>query len=150
MHNLFLGLIQEHFELLGIRLNDKEDKEKDPAAIVLDIPQEVYNSPQVTSGSKNAPWKTLRLLESPITNILETASGKNQLTKRITCTSTLPGLQLICTLLRIQVKDYLPSTTYTKSQYHKKDYVAAILAWVRESMLVFGFCNHSNRISLAI
>ncbi len=136
MHNLFLGLIQEHFELLGIRLNDKE---KDPAAIVLDIPQEVYNSPQVTSGGRNAPRRTLRLLESPITDILETSSGMNRLTKRITRTSTVPGLQLICNLLRIEVKDYLPPTTYTRSKYPKKDYIAAILAWVRVDAVFSGF-----------
>jgi hypothetical protein len=124
MHNLFLGLIQEHFEILGIRLNEKEQIHR---AIVINIPEDELPT---SDPEQKVLGKTIRLLESPMNDDLRTPHGRDTWAKRLKNSSHLKGLQLICDTLRIDVRNAVPDIARSK-KLHKKDYIVAILTWVR-------------------
>jgi len=72
MHNLFLSLIQEHFEILGIQLKHKTGGDMTPASSIdIPIPQLLtLNDPE-----QKSLVKLIKMLESPIGEELHTPEG---------------------------------------------------------------------------
>lgn len=124
MHNLFLGLIQEHFEILGIRLNDKTGDAT--PAISIDVP--IPHSLKFNQHEQKSLFKIIKILESPIGQELRTPEGYQLYFKR--CSNIhLPVLDLVFNSLGI-----LPSTNpdhINKKRFNKADYAKSLLDWVR-------------------
>ena len=79
MHNLFLGLVQEHFEILGIQLNNT--KSKPTLSIIINIPEELVNELNVHEcKSLNC---LINMLEAPIKNELKSQTGYNLYFKQL-------------------------------------------------------------------
>lgn len=123
MHNLFLGLIQEHFQgILGIRL-DKDDHAEEPAFdlnILIDLstllPQE-----------QKSTRKLLKWLQMPLNNDLSSATGKKLWFNRF-MTLHISSLQLVCKGLKC------PALTSEgeKHKLYKNDWVLRLLDWVSD------------------
>jgi len=124
MHNLFLGLVREHLDILGIRDDDHDDQ------IVVDIASSI--SPNSFSHLEPAKQKTMKclinILEQPMNKELQTVDGLKQFKKKINNVH-LHSLQHAFSLLNLS---FLPPTDKEKkkTKRHKMDYTKAILAWV--------------------
>jgi hypothetical protein len=124
MHNLFLGLLQEHFEILGIKLEGEEDKQ-----IVVDIfpsiPADTY-SPLSTAEQKSMN-RLIHILEQPMNSALKSVDGYAHYEKKLMgCHAS--SLQLACVQLSATV-----SLEYENQRTFKIHYVKALLACVRLS-----------------
>lgn len=122
MHNLFLGLLQEHFEILGIKLEGEEDKQ-----IVFDIfpliPADTYS--HLSTAEQKSMNRLIHILEQPMNSALNTMDGYAHYEKKLMgCHAS--SLQLACDQLRVSV-----SLEYENQRVFKMHYVKALLAWVR-------------------
>jgi hypothetical protein len=127
MHNLFLGLVKEHFEILGIRL--ELEGEKPPAAIDLStaLPPQSYMHLKTTEQKKMR--SLIRILEGPIGASLRTAVGWAQYEKKLNSVHT-ECLRLVTQHVQISL---LPSPYANKTRTYKLDYIKALLTWVSQS-----------------
>ena len=118
MHNLFLGLIQEHYEILGIKLEGEEDNK-----VVVDI------SPIISVGLSTAEQKSVNrligILEQSMNSALATSDGYACYEKKL-LGCHLASLQLACEKLGATL-----SLAYENQRVFKSHYVKALLAWVR-------------------
>jgi len=125
MHNLFLGIVQEHYEILGIRLESKEP----PAAVDLStaLPPQSYTHLKTTEQTKMR--SLIRTLEGPIRASLHTTTGWAHFEKK------LSSIQTECLRLAIQRLQIplLPASHQKRTKTYKIDYIKALLTWVRYS-----------------
>jgi len=130
MHNLFLGLVREHLDILGIRDDEHDDQ------VVIDVASSI--PPNSFSHLEPAEQKSMKclinMLERPMTKELQTAEGHNQFKKKINNVH-LHSLQLAFSLLNLS---FPPPTDKEKkkTKRHKMDYTKAILAWVHSTCYV--------------
>lgn len=130
MHNLFLGLIREHFDILGIR-SDRETPEKTPS-LHLNIPNNITTRSELNDKEQKSLKKVFSWLEAPITRELRSTSGYDKHFKRF---STLhrSALELAYTVLNIPFVPVNNSQYLNKKMYNKADYIRSIIAWVSSS-----------------
>ena len=115
MHNLFLGLVQEHFEVLGIQMDNRKSK-KTPALSI-----------KISTEAMSKLDKLIETLESPMNKELELQDGYDMYLKQLEKLHKQP-LKLIFESFKLKV-----NTTYThaiKENLNKPDFVHSILAWV--------------------
>ncbi|KAF5327761.1 hypothetical protein D9619_004081 [Psilocybe cf. subviscida] len=123
MHNLFLGLMKEHCEILGVRLNGVAD-----AHIALPIPLSWQIKSRVSTLSKNekSSWDRLhKLLESPLNDKLRDPVEFPTIRRKILSTHR-SVLNLIF--------DVLPEIVYPTAQppqrkINKEQLTDVILSW---------------------
>jgi hypothetical protein len=122
MHNLFLGLINEHFQnILGIRL----DKDKEPSVSSIDVDFTDLRWESRTEAEKKDGKKLLRWLRMPLNTILDTQQGQDDWLKKFS------GLRLAA--LRLASDELgcaaLPSNGRMVAT-HRVDYARGLLSWV--------------------
>ena len=124
MHNLFLGLVQEHLDILGIRDDEHDDQ------VVVDIASSI--SPNTFSHLEPAEQKSMKrlinILERPMTKELQTTDGYEEFKTKINNVH-LHSLQLTFSLLKLSFPP-LTDKEKNKTKTYKMDYTKAILAWV--------------------
>lgn len=122
MHNLFLGLINEHFQnILGIRL----DKDKEPSGPTINVD---FTNPRwetQTEAEKKDGKKLLRWLRMPLNTVLTTKKGQDDWLKKFSGLR-LTVLQLASAELECQP---LPSDE-RKVTFRRVDYARGLLFWV--------------------
>ncbi|KAJ3502990.1 hypothetical protein NLJ89_g8636 [Agrocybe chaxingu] len=120
MHNLFLGLIQEHFEILGIKLAQKEE---DQVAFQVSIPPDAIAA--LDEQPRKSMHRLISLLQSPLRKRIESFEFNIILKKMITF--HCPALALACDSLRVKVS-VLPEAT-NKTKFNKADFARSLLTW---------------------
>ena len=73
MHNLFLGLVQEHFNILGIKLNNT--KRNTTPSIVINIPEESIN--KLNEHEHKSISHLINMLGAPIAKELKSQASYN-------------------------------------------------------------------------
>jgi hypothetical protein len=128
MHNLFLGLVQEHFDILGIQFNNT--KSRTTPSIVINISEESIN--KLNEHERKSVNRLINILEAPIKKELGSQAGYDLYFKRL---STLHrgALELLRTSVDAPLK--LDPKNVNKSKLNKPDFIHAILAWVRIDIL---------------
>ena len=127
MHNLFLGLIQEHFYILGIR-SDEETPKKTPS-LHLNIPNNLTTQSKLSDKEQKSFDKLICTLEEPITSELRSKLGYDKYFKRFK-TLHRSALELAFTTLNIPFVPIANSLYLNKKMYNKVDFIRSILAWV--------------------
>ena len=127
MHNLFLGLIQEHFDILGIR-SDQKTPEKIPS-LRLNIPHNLMTQNKLNDKEQKSFDKLVSMLEAPITCELKSTLGYDKCFKRFN-TLHHSALELACTVLNIPFMPVTNANYLNKKMYNKGDYIRSIFAWV--------------------
>ena len=119
MHNLFLGLVHKHYDILGIQLNN--DKDSTTPSIVINIPEESIN--KLNQQERKSLNRLIKMLEAPIKMELKSQAGYDLHFKRL---STLhkAALKLLCTSVNAPLK------LDPEGKLNKPDFIHAILAWV--------------------
>ena len=130
MHNLFLGLIHEHFEILGIQL-DNDDSLLVVVDIAESIPPDSYT--HLAVHEQRSMKRLIHTLEAPMVADLKTPKGHSFYEKRFS-RCHLKTLRLACELLNAPA---LPATHAKKTKTFKADYVKRLLAWV--CVLISGY-----------
>ena len=121
MHNLFLGLIQEHFQgILGIRLIKDPDSDASP---VLDITLYDCTANHLNDLERKSLSKALNWLSNPMNQDLASDSGMAKWTKKM-ATLHLKALQFLCEELHCALNE-------RKKKMNRADYAREILIWVR-------------------
>jgi hypothetical protein len=117
MHNLFLGLIKEHFNgILGINLS--KPKQERPAIIIrLDIP------PTLNPNDIKGVQKLRRWLEKPIATFPDRASALKKF-QRV----NLPVLEFICSEIQCDIPLPLPNEPQ-RNRHTKAALAEALLNW---------------------
>ena len=106
MHNLFLGLINKHFQdILGIRL--EKDLEQDAPV-----------------------FRLIKYLGQPLNHDLNTEIGLDLWLKRLS-NLRLPALELACSELRHHGSESIQTDSHKTSRFTRADYACGILAWAR-------------------
>jgi hypothetical protein len=122
MHNLFLGLIHEHFTgILGLHL--PTDKDKDPPVLQLRI-SDTWK--QLSKNEISSMRHVLSWLERPMVMSLGTDDGKMHWFKKLS-NKRLSILELLCIKLGLQPK---PVDSRKVHNFHQADYARSILEWV--------------------
>ena len=144
MHNLFLGLVQEHFNILGIQ--SKKTNSKPTWSIIIDIPKESINKLEVNE-CKSLD-RIINILETSIKKELKLGAGYSRYFKRL-LSSHRAAFELLCTSVDIPLK--VNAEHIKKTKFHKPDFVHSILAWVSinafsntDPMLIFCVATHPN------
>lgn len=123
MHNLFLGLVQEHFDILGIRLT--KTKDKTTPSIIIDIPQASIEKLNVHE--HKSVVRLINTLEPPIKKELKLAASYSIYFKRLSSMHRA-ALELVCTSIGAPL---IVNTQHVKkTKLHKPDFVHSILRWV--------------------
>jgi hypothetical protein len=122
MHNLFLGLIQEHFEILGMKLEETKEE-----TIALHIPIESQQFESLSVKEQKSMRQLIKLLQSPLNETLSSAAERDALTKKI-IGYHMNTLELACQLLDVEL---LHKTT----RLYKADYAKALILWVSDLIL---------------
>ncbi len=120
MHNLFLGLIQEHFEILGMKLEKLEDE-----AIALEINIQPHQFQQLATNEQKSMKHLINLLQSPLTTALKSQYERKSITNKV-INHHLAMLKLACSLLNAPL---LPMHG-NKTKFYKADYARALIEWV--------------------
>jgi hypothetical protein len=123
MHNLFLGLVQEHFDILGIQLNNT--KSKTTPSIVIHIPEASIN--KLNEHERKSINRLINMLEAPIKNELKSQAGYDVYFKKL---STLHRAALELLRTSVDAPLNLNSEHVKKSKLNKPDFIHAILDWV--------------------
>jgi len=127
MHNLFLGLINEHFQnILGIRLD--KDKEQNSPVINVTFTNALWDGLKETE--KKDSKKLLAWLRTPLNSELNTIEGHNRWLKK------LSGLRLaVLELAAVEIGCRPLPTDSRKMVMHRVDYARGLLHWVCGSFL---------------
>ena len=119
MHNLFLGLIKEHFTgILGINL-PKPTQEKPAIVIAFTTPSKL-NQNDVTGVEKLRRW-----LEKPLASTFPDRSSALKKLQRL----NLPALEFVCSEVRCNVPPLPPPTEPRRSRHTKTELAEALLEW---------------------
>jgi len=121
MHNLFLGLVKEHFDILGIQLNNT--KSRTTPSIVINIPEESIN--KLNEHERKSINRLINMLEAPIKTELKSQGGYDVYFKRLSALHRA-ALELLCTAVGAPLKP----KHVNKSKLNKPDFIHSILAWV--------------------
>jgi len=121
MHNLFLGLVHEHFDILGIQLNNT--KSRTTPSVVINIPKESID--KLNEHERKSVNRLINMLEAPIKKELKSQDGYNLYFKRLSALHRA-ALELLCTSLDAP----LTMKHVNKSKPNKPDFINAILDWV--------------------
>src|SRR5271168_4068380 len=123
MHNLFLGLIQEHFQgILGIRLAKDSDVDASP---VLDIPLSDRTGNNLNDTERKSLSKALTWLMGPMNHELASELGMIKWTKKLS-NLHLEALKFLCQELHCAPIAVDPR----KKTMNRPDYARGILIWV--------------------
>ena len=124
MHNLFLSLINEHFQnILGIRLN--KDKEQNSPVIHMNFIDPRWES--LREVEKKDSKRLLAWLRAPLTSELNTSEGYDSWLKKFS------GLRLAVLALASDEIGCLPlPTDKRKAVMRRTDYARGLLHWVRD------------------
>ncbi len=118
MHNLFLGLIKEHFTgILGIGLS--KFQEKPVISLAFEAPP-----PDMASQNKKGVEKLKRILEAPVAIMLP---NENDGVKKLKSVN-LPVLKFVTG----QVECQLPN----KNKFSKADYAKSLYDWVSSNVFL--------------
>jgi tnp2 family transposase/uncharacterized protein DUF4218 len=131
MHNLFLGLVQEHFEILGIRMDNRG---KATPALSIKISTEMSGLDEKERKSMD---KLIETLESPMNSELESQDGYDMYLKSLGKLHKQP-LKLVFESFNLKVNPNY--TDVRKKNLNKPDFIHSILAWVSS-------CNLSKYMS---
>ena len=123
MHNLFLGLVQEHFDILGIQLNNI--KSGTTPSIVINVSEDSIN--KLSEHECKTLHRLIKMLEAPIKKELKLQAGYDIYFKRLSAVHR-SALQLLCSSVDAPLK--LAPDHVNKSKLNKPDFIHAILAWV--------------------
>lgn len=123
MHNLFLGLVQEHFEILGIRMDNKKGKETPALSIKLSM--EAMNG--LEKNERKSMDKLIETLESPMNKELESQGGYDMYFKRLGKLHK-QALKLVFESLKLKANPIY--THIGKENLNKPDFIHSILTWV--------------------
>jgi hypothetical protein len=123
MHNLFLGLVQEHFEILGIRLNQPDDT---MPAIDINIPLPAIF--KLNDKEKKSMVKLVKILQLPLNTELSTPDGYKKYFKRL---SLLHVMVLESACLSLAVPICVRPGHANKKKLNKADFTRSLLEWVR-------------------
>lgn len=123
MHNLFLGLVQEHFEILGIRMDNRKGKET--PALSINISTEAMN--ELDKKERKSMDKLIETLESPMNKELESQEGYDMYFKRLEKVHKRP-LKLVFESFKLKVNPNY--TNVRKENLNKPDFIHSILTWV--------------------
>jgi hypothetical protein len=132
MHNMFLGLFQEHFDILGMRSDGKPPK-KTPS-LHLSIPNDLMI--KLNDKERKSLDKLICMLEAPMKDELRLPSDYDKYFKRFG-TIHRSGLELVYTALNIPFEPIANSEYQNKKMFNKADYIRSILAWVSLFTLLF-------------
>ena len=99
MHNLFLGLIQQHFDILGIQLNST--KSKTTPCMAINIPEESIN--KLNEHECKSVNRLINMLEAPIKKKLKSQAGYDVHFKRLSALHEA-ALELLCTSVNAPLK----------------------------------------------
>jgi hypothetical protein len=119
MHNLFLGLVQEHFEILGIQMDSKRVK-KTPA-LSINISTEAMSG--LNTNERKSMDKLIETLESPMNKELESRDGYDMYLKRLEKLHK-QSLKLV---FELKVNPTNTSNHISKENLNKQDFVHSIL-----------------------
>jgi hypothetical protein len=125
MHNLFLGLINRHFQdILGIRL----EKDPDQNAPAIDL---VFSDrwSQLDTEDKKHISRLMKYLTRPLNQDLNTEIGMALWVKRLS-NLRLSALELACSELQQRGCKPIPADSRKASHFTRADYARGILAWV--------------------
>ena len=125
MHNLFLGLLKEHFNnILGIGLREQQEK---PVVTLLDD----LDNHNLTGNDRKGVQQLRKLLQSPITTTLP---SRAQAIKKLTSNVTSSALRLVCNLL-----ECIPA--FENADKLTKAHLAGYLyEWVSVQLRLIGLC----------
>ena len=123
MHNLFLGLIQEHFQgILGIRLVKDSDVDASP---VLNIPLSDCTGNNLNNTEWKSLSKALTWLMGPMNHELASELGMMKWTKKLS-NLHLEALKFVCQELHCAPI----AVDLRKKMMNCPDYARGILIWV--------------------
>lgn len=135
MHNLFLGLIQEHFDILGIQNNNT--KGRPTPSIVVNIPEESIN--KLNEQERKSFSRLINMLEAPIKMELKSQNGYDVYFKRLSALHRA-ALELLCRSVGAPLN---PNPSHiNKSKLNKPDFIHAILTWVSAGVDTFLYTTH--------
>lgn len=123
MHNLFLGLVQEHFNILGIQMNNT--KSGSTPSIMIDIREESIN--KLDEHERKSLNRLIKMLEAPIKMELQSQNGYDVYFKRLSALHRA-ALELLC--MSVGAPLNLNPNHFNKSKLNKPDFIHAILTWV--------------------
>ncbi len=126
MHNLFLGLLKEHFEILGMKLEGEEDNNTVINISPLILAETFLHLSTAEQKSMNC---LIRILEQPMNSALDTPDGYTYYEKKL-MGCHVSSLQLASEKLSATV-----SLNYENQRTYKIHYVRALLTWVKTSIL---------------
>jgi len=133
MHNLFLGLINKHFQdILGIRL--EKDLDQDTPAIDLAFSDRWT---QLNNKDRTQVSRLIKYLNQPLNHDLNTDVGMALWLKKLS-SLRLSVLELACSELQHRGCKPLQADSRKTSRFTRADYARGILAWVR-----FHFCSNT-------
>ena len=122
MHNLFLGLVREHFDILGIQQNQPNRKTR---SIIINIPEESIGKLQ--AHERKTVVRLINILEAPIKKELGSEAGYAKYLKRLS-TSHRAALELLCMSVGAPI---VPTTQHSNTtKLYRPDFGHAILHWV--------------------
>ena len=130
MHNLFLGLVQEHFDILGIQMNNT--KSASTPSIIIDIPEESIN--KLNGHERKSLNRLINILEAPIKMELKSQNGYDIYFKRLSALHKA-ALELLC--LSVGAPLHLNPSHSNKRKLNMPDFIRAILTWVSASIGTF-------------
>jgi len=121
MHNLFLGLTREHFDILGIRMDDDDDDD-----VVLDVffPEEV--TVPLNAKEQKTMKRLTKILKLRMNDELKNPTGYSYHLDKLK-NIHLNTLKVACNYLGAKL---LPSVHKKKTKIFKIDYSKALLQWV--------------------
>jgi len=123
MHNLFLGLVQEHFDILGIRLKDANRKTTQAITIHISEP----SLDKLNVHERKSVARLINVLEAPIKKELKSAAGYSIYFKRLKSLHRA-ALELVSTSVGAPLK--VNTQHINKTKLYKPDFIHAILGWV--------------------
>jgi hypothetical protein len=127
MHNLFLGLINRHFQdILGIRL-ENEDPDQDAPAIDLAFSDRWT---QLGKEDRKHVSRLIKYLNQPLNHDLNTETGMALWLKRLS-SLRLSALELACSELQHHGCKPIHADSRKTSRFTRADYARGILTWVR-------------------
>jgi Transposase family tnp2 len=127
MHNLFLGLINKHFQdILGIRLEKDLDQDA-PAVIDLAFSDQWT---RLDNEDRKHVSRLIKYLSQPLNHDLKTEIGMALWLKKFS-SLRLSVLELACSELLHRGCEPIRTDTRKTSRLTRADYARGILAWVR-------------------
>ena len=121
MHNLFLGLTREHFDILGIRMDDDDNNN-----VVLNIffPEEATT--RLNANEQKTMKRLTRILKRRMNSDLKDTAGHAYHLKKVMKVHQ-NTLKAACDYLSVKL---LPFAHANKTKVLKVDYAKALLQWV--------------------